>query len=100
MAVDVLRQIADSSGLILHHWDGDGICSAAILLDYLEKVDLYVPPIGQYFLTIEERAEIRISRVMKFTGKLVRKSRPRRHFTRWNTQALLGNQVEATEQAH
>lgn len=43
-------------GLIIHHWDTDGICSARILLDQLsdKKIVNKTPIIGNYFLTEQE----------------------------------------------
>ena len=47
------------TGLIIHHWDTDGICSAAILLDSSgEEMDTQITKIGNYYLTLEEIAEI------------------------------------------
>ncbi|MEM3587326.1 MAG: DHH family phosphoesterase, partial [Candidatus Jordarchaeaceae archaeon] len=43
-------------GLIIHHWDTDGISSAALFLEYFKKlkkeliVENYTPIIGNYFL--------------------------------------------------
>jgi single-stranded DNA-specific DHH superfamily exonuclease len=46
-------------GLIIHHWDTDGICSAAILLESIgEDMDTRIPKIGNYYLTTEEIADI------------------------------------------
>jgi hypothetical protein len=43
------------SGLLIHHWDTDGICSARLLLEKLPKnVVNRTPVLGQYFLTDEE----------------------------------------------
>jgi len=43
------------SGLIVHHWDTDGICSARLLLERLTgEVDNFTPEIGNYYLTEEE----------------------------------------------
>ena len=44
------------NGLILHHWDTDGICSAALLLDYLKdkKIVNKTPEIGNYYITPKE----------------------------------------------
>ena len=39
-------------GLILHHWDTDGICSARLLLDHLEA-DNITPPLGEYAIPEE-----------------------------------------------
>ena len=47
------------NGLIIHHWDTDGICSATILFEYLgEEIDSRIPTIGNYYLTTEEIADI------------------------------------------
>ena len=45
--------------LILHHWDTDGICSAALL--YNEESKNMTPIIGNYFLTDDE-----IERISQF----------------------------------
>ena len=43
------------SGLLIHHWDTDGICSARLLLENLPKTVVNRTPIlGNYFLTEEE----------------------------------------------
>lgn len=46
-------------GLLIHHWDADGICSAKLVLDYVgEKIKVNkTPTLGNYFLTEEEIAE-------------------------------------------
>ncbi|MDD3493424.1 MAG: single-stranded DNA-specific exonuclease [Candidatus Thermoplasmatota archaeon] len=43
-------------GLLIHHWDTDGICSARLLLPCLAEleVDTMTPALGNYFLTGEE----------------------------------------------
>jgi hypothetical protein len=43
-------------GLIIHHWDADGLCSAALLLDYLKPTSLanMCPTIGAFYLSNEE----------------------------------------------
>jgi len=43
-------------GLIIHHWDTDGICSAHILLEHLneKKIENKAPTLGNYYLTEEE----------------------------------------------
>lgn len=49
-------------GVIIHHWDTDGIVSAAILRNYFAEhypdktVELFVPEITNYFLTEEQFA--------------------------------------------
>jgi single-stranded DNA-specific DHH superfamily exonuclease len=51
-------------GLIIHHWDTDGISSAALLLQYLRKeknkldIKNYTPPIGNYRLSDDEIEKI------------------------------------------
>jgi len=45
------------SGVLIHHWDTDGICSARLLLEKLPKnVVNKTPVLGNYFLTEEELA--------------------------------------------
>ena len=43
-------------GLLIHHWDTDGICSARLLLEHLsdKNIDNYTPQLGNYYLTEEE----------------------------------------------
>ncbi len=43
-------------GLIIHHWDADGLCSAALLLDYLKPRSPanISPTIGAFYLSEEE----------------------------------------------
>ena len=49
----------EKNGLIIHHWDTDGICSAAIIFEYLGKdIDSRIPYIGNYYLTDEEIDDI------------------------------------------
>jgi hypothetical protein len=43
------------SGVLIHHWDTDGICAARLLLEKLPKnVVNKTPVLGNYFLTEEE----------------------------------------------
>ena len=46
-------------GLLIHHWDTDGICAARILLEQLSDKDITnkTPEIGNYFLTESELNE-------------------------------------------
>jgi len=46
----------DGKGVIIHHWDTDGICSTCLLLDLLKDKDLvnHTPTLGNYYLTDEE----------------------------------------------
>lgn len=43
-------------GLLIHHWDTDGICSAKLILDFIggKIVSNKTPVLGNYFLTEEE----------------------------------------------
>jgi len=43
-------------GLLIHHWDTDGICSAKLILEKLKGKDIknVTPTLGNYFLTEEE----------------------------------------------
>ena len=49
----------DGKGLLIHHWDTDGICSAKLMLNYLgDKIKTNITPtLGNYFLTDEELEE-------------------------------------------
>jgi single-stranded DNA-specific DHH superfamily exonuclease len=46
----------DGKGLLIHHWDTDGICSARLLLERLSGKDIVnrTPELGNYYLTEEE----------------------------------------------
>jgi len=43
-------------GLLIHHWDTDGICSAKLILEHLKdkNIDSHTPELGNYFLTDKE----------------------------------------------
>lgn len=51
--------------LIIHHWDCDGLCSAALLYRYLKeinksiKIEFFLPGIGHYFLEKKDYKIIR-----------------------------------------
>ena len=51
----MLRELK-GKGLLIHHWDTDGICSARLLLEHLsdKKLDNKTPGIGNYYLTDDE----------------------------------------------
>lgn len=53
----------DGNGLIIHHWDTDGICSGAILLDNLQRrslqMDTFTPSLGNYYLLEKELKELK-----------------------------------------
>ncbi len=48
-------------GLLIHHWDTDGICSASLLLDFFgkDKIKNITPTIGNYYLTDSEIDKIK-----------------------------------------
>ena len=43
----------NGSILIIHHWDTDGLCSAALILEQLgeRKAETWTPPLGTFYLT-------------------------------------------------
>jgi len=47
------------NGLLIHHWDTDGVCSAYLLLKHLYNKDIKnkTPGLGNYFLTENELTE-------------------------------------------
>ena len=49
----------NGKGLLIHHWDTDGICSAKLLLEHLSDKDIVnkTPELGNYFLTDKELDE-------------------------------------------
>ena len=53
-----LQQL-NGKGLLIHHWDADGICSAKLMMDYIEDYTLAnkTPTLGNYFLTDQELKE-------------------------------------------
>lgn len=57
--VDKLREA--EKPLILHHWDTDGICSAAMIIRFLKSVPAktMVPEIGMYSLSEDEFRQIK-----------------------------------------
>ena len=46
----------NGKGLLIHHWDTDGICSARLILKHLEGKDITnkTPTLGNYYLTEAE----------------------------------------------
>jgi hypothetical protein len=55
LGVKTMFEDLQGSGLLIHHWDTDGICSARLLLEKLPKTIVNrTPVLGQYFLTEEE----------------------------------------------
>ena len=61
--MEELKKLHNKSGLLIHHWDTDGICSAALLYEFLSANNTQVVTstlqIGNYRLTPEiyEKAE-------------------------------------------
>jgi len=55
LGVKTMFEDLQGSGLLIHHWDTDGICSARLLLEKLPKTTVNrTPVLGQYFLTEDE----------------------------------------------
>lgn len=59
--MDLFADIGNrSKGVVIHHWDTDGIVSAAMLRNYFrshypdKKLDLFMPLITNYYLTEEQ----------------------------------------------
>ena len=54
----MLRELT-GKGLLIHHWDTDGVCSARLLLEHLKDKDIVnrTPILGNYFLTEDELNE-------------------------------------------
>jgi hypothetical protein len=51
----MLEDLRGKRGLLIHHWDTDGICSAVLLLQKLgNQVENKTPVLGNYFLTEDE----------------------------------------------
>ena len=50
-----MLDIGGGSVLLIHHWDTDGICSASLILDHLQRDDIvtWTPPLGTFYLTDE-----------------------------------------------
>lgn len=61
---ELLRLKPAKKGLIIHHWDTDGLCSAALLAAFFEerlphiKIDFLTPVINNYFLLKIEKQNI------------------------------------------
>lgn len=51
-----MLQNLQGKGLLIHHWDTDGICSAQLLIKHLKNknIDNKTPNLGNYYLTPEE----------------------------------------------
>jgi len=58
MEKNILEKL-QGKGLIIHHWDTDGICSATLLLKHLhdKNIDNKTPELGNYYLTKKELQE-------------------------------------------
>jgi len=54
----MLKQL-EGKGILIHHWDTDGICSAKLLLEHLSDKNITnrTPILGNYYLTDEEAEE-------------------------------------------
>lgn len=66
--LDYIQQQHPKKVLLLHHWDTDGLASAALILKYVEQkkwetsIELMYPTINNYFLTAQELEGIRALR--------------------------------------
>ncbi len=57
-----MDELHGKSGIIIHHWDTDGMCSAALILRELEgktTITTFTPTIGNYHLNHEDRDHIK-----------------------------------------
>ncbi|MFO7990709.1 MAG: single-stranded DNA-specific exonuclease [Thermoplasmata archaeon] len=57
----IKKAVGDRDGLLLHHWDTDGMVSAALILKELEnhaEFTKFTPSIGNYLLNDEDRKKI------------------------------------------
>jgi hypothetical protein len=50
-----MLELDEGNVLLIHHWDTDGLCSAALLLDYFKRDDIetWTPPLGTFYLLDE-----------------------------------------------
>lgn len=58
---DIFSDLPETGGLLLHHWDTDGMVSASFILDELPKeigVTTFTPMIGNYYLEEKDRENI------------------------------------------
>ena len=55
----MLLEELQGKGLLIHHWDTDGICSVRLLLEHLSDKNIVnkTPELGNYFLTEKELNE-------------------------------------------
>ncbi len=57
-----MDQMHGKNGILIHHWDTDGMCSAALLLRELGDdtvVTTFTPTIGNYYLNEGDREELK-----------------------------------------
>ncbi len=57
-----MEELHGKSGILIHHWDTDGMCSAALILRELEDkttITTFTPTIGNYYLNDEDREDIK-----------------------------------------
>lgn len=53
-----MEELYGKKGVLIHHWDTDGICSAALFLRELDgraDVDTFTPVIGNFYLNTDDR---------------------------------------------
>jgi len=48
-----MLKIDSNKVILIHHWDTDGLCSAALLLNYfkINNIKTWTPPLGTFYLT-------------------------------------------------
>jgi len=50
-----MLKLGAGSTLLIHHWDADGVCSAALLLEHFNRdLETWVPALGRFYLKEEE----------------------------------------------
>ncbi len=57
-----MEELHGKNGILIHHWDTDGMCSAALLLRELEDkatITTFTPTIGNYYLNDNDIAEVK-----------------------------------------
>ncbi len=56
-----MDEMHGKSGILVHHWDTDGMCSAALLLRELDDknvITTFTPSIGNYYINANDRKEL------------------------------------------
>ncbi|MFO7791970.1 MAG: hypothetical protein R6W73_03175 [Candidatus Saliniplasma sp.] len=53
-----LNELNYQEGMLLHHWDTDGMCAGALMLRNFPDLTTFTPSIGNYYLNDEDRERI------------------------------------------